>query len=349
MNIRDLSEREILALQYSLLEELKHSNDNVAVISPNKEVTASLSKSFQNEKKTELLSARVKPTAKSIIEDSNYSYSDAIEYFAHKLIGNEKEITQNTLSAEEYIKQRFTDKEGNPENNDQYVCRLKWFELGCPKFNKFANKTIYAYQSIRNFSSRYNWKNIRAKAIELGYSHNKYYAFVDNTQKTVKRDSKEYNRFRESVLKRDGVCQCCGNKEDLEVHHTFPFHKYNSLGADTNNGITLCKECHNEYHSQFGYKKRNNPVTLAQFLRDYGMNPQTKLSDSFFDTHKGVVLEIIKRLQKEYGGDCPIKKLTPVLKGEWDLLEEDCDSFISSLIQKGLIYEPTAGYVKVVE
>ena len=218
----DLSEREILTLQYSLLEQLKQKPaDNV--------ITATINK---------------------------------------------------TQTAEEFIKQRFTDTNGNRETNDQYICRLKWFELGCPKYNKFANKTDYTYGTIRKISSKYNWQTIRQKAIELGYSHHKPNKFIDNTNKTVKRDSKEYNRFRESVLKRDGVCQCCGNKEDLEVHHLFSFKSYNSLGADTKNGVGLCKECHSRYHSQYGTKKNNNPVTFAQFLRDYGMNTQTTFEDN---------------------------------------------------------------------
>ena len=96
----------------------------------------------------------------------------------------------------------------------------------------------------------------------------------------VVRNSKEYKKFKQSVLKRDGVCQCCGSKDELEVHHPMPFNQYNSIGADTNNGITLCKECHAEYHSKYGYKRNANAITLALFLRDYGMNLQTSLENN---------------------------------------------------------------------
>ena len=293
MDIGNLSEREILALQYSLLEEMKQKPKETVV-------TATFNK-------------------------------------------------EPTMSAEEFIKQRFTDSNGNTETNDQYICRLKWFELGCPKYKKFANKTDYKYETLKNIGSNYKWQNIRTKAIELGYSHNKPNKFVDNTKKTVKRESKEYNRFRESVLKRDKVCQCCGSNEDLEVHHLFPFKSYNSLGADTKNGVALCKECHTQYHSQYGTKKNNNPVTFAQFLRDYGMSPQTKLPDNVFDTYKGLALRLIEKLQDDYAGDCPVNVLTSELGEQLDLLEEQSNLLITTLKQKGLIYEPTTGYVKVVE
>lgn len=223
MNIQDLSEREILALQYSLLEEMKHKPKETVV-------TATFNKEL-------------------------------------------------TISAEEFIKQRFKNANGNYENNDHYYCRLKWFELGCPKYKHFVNNVNYSYDTLKEISAKYGWQDIKKEAFARGYVPNKS-KFVDKSRKTVKRDSKEYNRFRESVLKRDGVCQCCGSNEDLEVHHLFSFKKYNSLGADTKNGITLCKECHTQYHSKYGTKKNNNPVTFSQFLRDYGMGTQTSLDES---------------------------------------------------------------------
>ena len=97
----------------------------------------------------------------------------------------------------------------------------------------------------------------------------------------VHRNSKEYRRYRKSVLKRDKICQCCGSSDKSEVHHPLTFNEYNHLGADTNNGIVLCKECHTEYHHQYGYKKECNPVTLAQFLRDYGLKQQSTFDEEY--------------------------------------------------------------------
>ena len=42
------------------------------------------------EKRTARVSARIKPSAKDILENSKYSYSDAIEYFAYN-IANKKQ------------------------------------------------------------------------------------------------------------------------------------------------------------------------------------------------------------------------------------------------------------------
>jgi len=98
----------------------------------------------------------------------------------------------------------------------------------------------------------------------------------------VKRGDKQYNRFRKAVLKRDNyTCQCCGSTDASIVHHQFPFATYNHLGADTKNGIVLCKECHQKYHSKYGINGHtNNPVTFAQFLRDEGKVMQSTLEDN---------------------------------------------------------------------
>ena len=103
----------------------------------------------------------------------------------------------------------------------------------------------------------------------------------------IRRGSKIYNKFRLNVLKRDEVCQCCGATENLHVHHLSSFKLHNSRGADTDNGIVLCKECHGQYHSIYGKGHKNNPVNFAKFLREYGRAMQVNLdynvdSDNIF-------------------------------------------------------------------
>lgn len=225
MDLKSLSNTDIIQMQYNLLEELK------TTISPSQEaptfsqsppnVDDFLGSTFKDEKRTENTGARIKPSAKDIIENSKYSYGDAIEYFAWIL---------------------------NNENSLQ-------------------------------------------KTDDCRETHNLHENFVDNTEKEITRNSPEYKRYREKVLKRDGVCQCCGNKDDLQVHHPLPYEQYPSLRADTSNGIVLCKECHDEYHHKNGYKKDANPVTLAQFLRDYGMNTQSKLLDDDFNYEDDDIVE----------------------------------------------------------
>lgn len=61
--------------------------------------------------------------------------------------------------------------------------------------------------------------------------------------------SVEYKLWREAVRKRDNfTCQACGNRSNLEVHHIKPVSLFPDLIYAINNGITLCKKCHQVWH-----------------------------------------------------------------------------------------------------
>lgn len=49
--------------------------------------------------------------------------------------------------------------------------------------------------------------------------------------------------------------------------------EYKELRTDVSNGITLCKECHKEFHKTYGYS-RNNEYQIKEFINDY----KTKVS-----------------------------------------------------------------------
>jgi hypothetical protein len=55
-----------------------------------------------------------------------------------------------------------------------------------------------------------------------------------------------YKAWREYCFKRDYyVCQMCGAQGvALECHHIKPKRHFPELVLDTDNGITLCKQCH---------------------------------------------------------------------------------------------------------
>ena len=63
--------------------------------------------------------------------------------------------------------------------------------------------------------------------------------------------SSQWPKVRDAHLKIDPVCNVCGTKEDLNVHHIIPFHIDKSKELDPNNLITLCN--HNGCHFTFGH------------------------------------------------------------------------------------------------
>ena len=81
------------------------------------------------------------------------------------------------------------------------------------------------------------------------------------------RDSKEFDLWRGAVFARDDwICQKCGQKgEQLHPHHIFNFATYLDLRFAINNGITLCQECHREFHKQYG-QRNNTEEQINEFL-----------------------------------------------------------------------------------
>lgn len=69
----------------------------------------------------------------------------------------------------------------------------------------------------------------------------------------VIRRSREYSDWRESVFKRDDWnCQKCGARSKsgcyvrIEAHHKKPFATFPELRFVVDNGLTLCKPCHDK-------------------------------------------------------------------------------------------------------
>ena len=50
------------------------------------------------------------------------------------------------------------------------------------------------------------------------------------------------------VKKRDKCCKICGSTKNLNAHHILYKANYPQLSLNINNGITLCKPCHEELH-----------------------------------------------------------------------------------------------------
>lgn len=69
------------------------------------------------------------------------------------------------------------------------------------------------------------------------------------------RTTVEYDIFKKSVLARDKyTCECYGiHSENLEVHHLDSHNWCKEKRTDITNGITLCHNCHYNFHSQYGF------------------------------------------------------------------------------------------------
>lgn len=84
------------------------------------------------------------------------------------------------------------------------------------------------------------------------------------------RTSLEYKQWVKSVYKRDGYkCHRCNIGGKLVVHHIINFSKLRDEKSDSlfdiTNGITFCKDCHNQFHKKYT-KFNNNTQQIFEFI-----------------------------------------------------------------------------------
>lgn len=70
-----------------------------------------------------------------------------------------------------------------------------------------------------------------------------------------RRKAPKYLRWRKAVLERDNnTCLRCNSKcRSMCAHHIYGFAEYKLHRYKIDNGITLCKRCHDEFHKLYGY------------------------------------------------------------------------------------------------
>ena len=93
-----------------------------------------------------------------------------------------------------------------------------------------------------------NFRNLCDAALKFNKSIDDHLElFGANAEKR----SSKWPKIRDAHLKIDSVCNVCGTKENLNVHHIIPFHIDKTKELDPNNLITLCS--HNGCHFTFGH------------------------------------------------------------------------------------------------
>ena len=84
-------------------------------------------------------------------------------------------------------------------------------------------------------------------------------------EKAKERGSFEYKEWRQAVLERDDhTCMKCKQDGDT-AHHIESFDMNIDIRTELSNGITLCKECHEDFHRRYG-KGNNTYRQLLEFM-----------------------------------------------------------------------------------
>ena len=70
------------------------------------------------------------------------------------------------------------------------------------------------------------------------------------------RRTREYRVWRYLVISRDKRCVICGSVRHRQAHHINHASYFKNLRFDPSNGVTLCADCHSQFHNNFKLSTR---------------------------------------------------------------------------------------------
>ena len=136
---------------------------------------------------------------------------------------------------------------------------------------------VWSDYNIQLHDGKIYCKSCAHSILLRGKNHPNWNPNLSNEDRIKGRDYIEYNNFIKRVLARDNyTCQCCGNRADV-VHHLDGYDWCIEKRTDESNGISLCNNCHKNFHSMYGYGKN----TKEQFEEWIGGR------SIILDTYKG--------------------------------------------------------------
>lgn len=115
-------------------------------------------------------------------------------------------------------------------------------------------KITYAEYVRNNHNGKYYCHACAMGLFNSGKNHPMYKSEKTDKEREEKRLYPEYTNFIKRILARDNyTCQCCGKKSGrLNVHHLDGYDWCVEKRTDDTNGITLCRNCHKNFHSIYG-------------------------------------------------------------------------------------------------
>lgn len=144
-------------------------------------------------------------------------------------------------------------------------CKKEFYRSGSlVKNNNFCCRECWYKWFKNNFKSE-DSPNYGRK----GINHPSYKLDKPDNERQGKRLIEGYSDFVKDVMERDNyACKSCGSRGGyLNVHHLNSYHWDKVNRINVNNGITLCKECHKNFHKIYG-RKYNTKEQFEEWINN---------------------------------------------------------------------------------
>lgn len=114
-----------------------------------------------------------------------------------------------------------------------------------PYFANSDRRRVYCSDACASEAKREKW---------TGSNHPAWNDQLTDEQRNSNRDYLEYSLWRTAVYERDDYqCQACGSRKSntLCAHHLYDYSTYVAYQTELWNGVTLCNDCHHDFHYNF--------------------------------------------------------------------------------------------------
>ena len=159
----------------------------------------------------------------------------------------------------EFIRKHF-EKEGYTLLTKKYISAQQKLEYICPKGHRGHIQWYSWWYGHRCFRCRY--ENNKGK------NHPRWNPNLTEEERAIQRNYPEYDKWRFAIYaKYKHVCQICGKRGGI-AHHLESYSTNPKLRLILDNGVCLCKSCHNLFHKKYG-RGNNTKKQFEEFKINY--------------------------------------------------------------------------------
>ena len=130
------------------------------------------------------------------------------------------------------------------------------------EFEQIKSKTTRSNNHFCSQECYHKW--------HIGENNSNWNYDLTDEDRIKERNMLEDKQWRKQVFERDNyTCQCCGDNKggNLNAHHKDGYHWCEERRHDVTNGVTLCEDCHKEFHSIYGYRN-NTEEQYKEFINN---------------------------------------------------------------------------------